>query len=89
MLGGIPATRRTDGGVNPSRRGDRLKGGLDGKTEITEIHFCTSACEKFASYNHNPVGQEACDVLPIKRAIWNLVKFVFPEESGREEAVYG
>ena len=29
------------------------------------------------------------DVLPIKRAIWNLVKFVFREENGREEAIYG
>jgi hypothetical protein len=29
------------------------------------------------------------DVLPIKRASWNLVKFVFREENGREEAVYG
>jgi hypothetical protein len=30
-----------------------------------------------------------CDVLPIKRAIWDLVKFVFREENGREEAIYG
>jgi hypothetical protein len=28
------------------------------------------------------------DVPPIKRAIWNLVKFVFREENGREETVY-
>ena len=27
------------------------------------------------------------DVLPLKRAIWNLVKFVFREENGREEAI--
>jgi hypothetical protein len=34
-------------------------------------------------------GAPTTDVLPIKRAIWNLVKFVFREENGREEAIYG
>ena len=28
------------------------------------------------------------DVLPIKSTSWNLVKFVFREEDGREEAIY-
>jgi hypothetical protein len=34
-------------------------------------------------------NDDCADVLPIKRASWNLVKFVFREENGREEAVYG